>query len=45
MFAETNSQSEPPVVEPRSPWNRGKFIGQNHRLSFGRCGQSAFVFS
>jgi integrase len=32
MFAETNSQSEPPVSKPRSPWNRGRLIGQKPPL-------------
>jgi hypothetical protein len=32
MFAETNSQSEPPVAKPRSPWNRGKLVGQKPPL-------------
>ena len=32
MFTETNSQSEPPVAKPRSPWNRGKLIGQKPPL-------------
>src|SRR3954469_1006091 len=32
MFAESNSQPEPPVAKSRSPWNRGKLIGQKPPL-------------
>ena len=35
MFTETNSRSEPPIVKPRSPWNRGKLIGQKPPLASG----------
>ena len=32
MFAETNSEPQPPLAKPRSPWNRGKLIGQKPPL-------------
>jgi hypothetical protein len=32
MSAETNSEPQPPLAKPRSPWNRGKLIGQKPPL-------------
>jgi integrase len=32
MFAETNGEPQPPLAKPRSPWNRGKLIGQKPPL-------------
>src|SRR5271156_2379504 len=32
MFAEPNCEPQPPVTKSRSPWNRGKLIGQKPPL-------------
>jgi hypothetical protein len=43
MFIETNNLSEPPVAKPRSPWDRGKLIGQKPPLTHQSVIKTTFL--